>query len=62
LALSAAIITILSLQTVVWVIFGDQNSGPATQCHPAIKCYLIVLSVAQVPRSSRLWLTVFIAS
>lgn len=32
----------------MWVILGDQNSSPDAQCHPAIKCYLIVLCVVQV--------------
>jgi hypothetical protein len=55
-------ITASSLQTVAWIIFGDWNSSPDTQNHPAIKCYLIVLCVAQVLGSSRHSRAVFIAS
>lgn len=37
-------LTASSPQTVAWIILGDWNSSPGTQYHPAIKCYLIVLS------------------
>ena len=51
---SAVIITVLSLQTAAWIIFGDQNAGSDIQCQLTIKCHLIGLCVAQVLGSSPL--------